>query len=62
MRTIRKHASVDDPDFRAYHKQRADTDLFSRDVIRTLSRLDQADLTRRSAGKGGKTDAEDADA
>lgn len=43
--------AMSDAEFRAYHEARAGTDPFSRDVIRTLSRLEQAELYRRSAGR-----------
>lgn len=57
--TINRKHRMSDAEFRAYHKKREHTDPFSRDVIRTLSRLEQAELSRCSAGRvGGKTSTE----
>ncbi len=47
---------MNDEGFRAYHQKRAATDPFSRDVIRTLSRIEQGELYRRSAGRNNAKD------
>lgn len=59
VRTNHRHKGMSDAEFRACHQRLANTDPFSRDVINTLSRLEQAELSRRSAGRaGGKTSTE----